>query len=173
MSRAPDVSSGVDAARGWTPDGNRVVFASTRDRGADTGVSAYFRLWTSRSTRSPAGRAPRAAPDAARVHRHVFARRQAHRVRGSLDRARRRVGEAQSSQWRHYRGGRTHPIRVMNLADYSVVKLPWTDSNDTTPMWVGNTVYFLSDRNVTTNLFATTRARSRSSSSPATTTSTS
>ena len=37
----------------------------------------------------------------------------------------------QSSQWRHYRGGRTHPIRVINLADHSVEKLPWTDSNDT------------------------------------------
>ena len=60
----------------------------------------------------------------------------------------------QSSQWRHYRGGRTHPIRLMDLAGYSVEKLPWTNSNDSDPMWVGNTVYFLSDRNGTTNLFA-------------------
>jgi tricorn protease len=44
----------------------------------------------------------------------------------------------------------------MNLSDYSVQKLPWTNSNDTYPMWVGNTVYFLSDRNHTTNLFAYT-----------------
>src|SRR5262249_12823752 len=36
----------------------------------------------------------------------------------------------------------------------SVEKLPWSDSNDTNPMWVGNTVYFLSDRNHTVNLFA-------------------
>src|SRR5206468_9848947 len=60
----------------------------------------------------------------------------------------------QSSQWRHYRGGRTHPVRLMNLADYAVEKLPWTDSNDTDPMWVGDTVYFLSDRNRTVNLFS-------------------
>ena len=62
--------------------------------------------------------------------------------------------QEQSSQWRHYRGGRTHPIRLIDLADYSVEKLPWTNSNDTSPMWVGDTVYFLSDRNGTTNLFS-------------------
>ena len=60
----------------------------------------------------------------------------------------------ETSMWRHYRGGRTHPIPVMNLSDYSVEKLPWTNSNDTWPMWIGNTIYFLSDRNFTTNLFA-------------------
>ena len=56
--------------------------------------------------------------------------------------------------WRHYRGGRTHPISVMNLADYSVEKLPWTNSNDASPAWVGNTIYFLSDRDHTVNLFS-------------------
>jgi tricorn protease len=60
----------------------------------------------------------------------------------------------EASEWRHYRGGRTHPILVMNLADYSVEKLPWTNSNDTLPMWIGNTIYFLSDRNHTMNLFS-------------------
>src|SRR5258708_10716726 len=42
----------------------------------------------------------------------------------------------------------------MNLADNSVEKLPWTSSNDSEPMWVANTVYFLSDRDHTTNLYA-------------------
>ena len=60
----------------------------------------------------------------------------------------------ETSMWRHYRGGRTHPISIMNLSDYSVQKLPWTNSNDSFPMWLGNTVYFLSDRNHTVNLFA-------------------
>ena len=60
----------------------------------------------------------------------------------------------ETSMWRHYRGGRTHPIRVMALADHTVEKLPWRNSNDSDPMWVGNTIYFLSDRNFTTNLFS-------------------
>ena len=60
----------------------------------------------------------------------------------------------QSSLWRNYRGGRTRPIRLINLADHAVEKLPWANSNDSAPMWVGDTVYFLSDRNGTTNLFS-------------------
>ena len=63
-------------------------------------------------------------------------------------------GWIEASGWRHYRGGRVHPIRVMNLTDNSVIKLPWTDSNDADPMWIGNTVYFISDRSFTTNLFS-------------------
>ena len=43
---------------------------------------------------------------------------------------------------------------LITLADNSVDKLPWTNSNDTTPMWVGDTVYFLSDRNATINLYS-------------------
>ena len=54
--------------------------------------------------------------------------------------------QEQSSQWRHYRGGRTHPIRVIDLNDHSVEKLPWVDSNDTSPMWVGDSVFPLRPR---------------------------
>ena len=39
-------------------------------------------------------------------------------------------GWYETSMWRHYRGGRTHPVSIMNLSDYSVEKLPWTSSND-------------------------------------------
>src|SRR5436190_1850496 len=60
----------------------------------------------------------------------------------------------ETSEWRRYRGGRTHPIKIINLSDYSVEKLPWNNSNDSDPMWVGNTIYFLSDRNHAVNLFS-------------------
>ena len=60
----------------------------------------------------------------------------------------------EASYWKNYRGGRTHPIRIMTLADHSIEKLPWTNSNDTDPMWIGSNVYFLSDRNGPVNLFS-------------------
>jgi tricorn protease len=57
--------------------------------------------------------------------------------------------------WKHYRGGRTTPIWLTNLADSSVEqRIPRENSNDYNPMWVGNKVYFLSDRNGPVTLFS-------------------
>jgi tricorn protease len=136
---------GIDRVRGWTPDGRRVIFASVR---ASAPQQSYFQLWTvgldgGLPEPLPMPRAFSAAysPDGRRI-------------------AYQEITTAfvpdwyETSMWRHYRGGRTQPISIMNLADYSVEKLPWNNSNDTLPMWIGNTIYFLSDRNYTTNLFA-------------------
>ena len=40
------------------------------------------------------------------------------------------------------------------LADSKTEKLPRDNSNDFNPMWVGDTVYFLSDRDGRATLFA-------------------
>ncbi len=136
---------GLDRVRGWSPDGKRVVFAS--DRSSAPQVS-YLRLWS-----VPAAGGfeeplpmPRSfngtySPDGRRIAYEEIAKEFTPEW-------------YETSTWRHYRGGRVQPIRIMNVADYSVTKLPWKDSNDKDAMWVGNTVYFLSDRNITTNLFS-------------------
>jgi len=136
---------GFDRVRGWTPDGRRVIFASVRTSAPQ---QSYFRLWTiglegGLPDPLPMPRAFSASysPDGGRLAYEELTTAF--------------VPEwYEASEWRHYRGGRTHPILVMNLADYSVEKLPWTNSNDTLPMWIGNTIYFLSDRNHTMNLFS-------------------
>ncbi|HVF22626.1 MAG TPA: hypothetical protein VM941_06115, partial [Pyrinomonadaceae bacterium] len=135
----------LDRVRGWTPDGRNVVFASVRTSAPQ---QAYWRLWTisvdggfPEPMPMPRAFSVAYAPDGKRV-------------------AYEEITTAfippwyELSQWRNYRGGRTHPVRLLNLSDNSVEKLPWTNSNDTLPMWIGNTIYFLSDRNHTTNLFA-------------------
>ena len=54
---------------------------------------------------------------------------------------------------RNYRGGTASAVWIADLADSTVVKVPRTDSNDFNPMWIGDKVYFLSDRNGPTTIF--------------------
>jgi tricorn protease len=56
--------------------------------------------------------------------------------------------------WKRYRGGMTTAIWISNLSGSSIEKLPRENSNDFNPMWVGNRIYFLSDRRGPITLFA-------------------
>ena len=56
--------------------------------------------------------------------------------------------------WKHYRGGQTTPIWLVNLKTLDLVKVPRDNSNDSSPVWEGSTVYFLSDRNGPVSLFS-------------------
>jgi tricorn protease len=56
--------------------------------------------------------------------------------------------------WKRYHGGQTTPIWIADLKDSSIeAKIPRDNSNDHYPMWVGDTIYFLSDRNGPVSLF--------------------
>ena len=134
----------LDRVRGWTPDGRRVIFASDRD---SVPQQSFYRLWTiglegglPEAMPLPRGFTGAYSPDGRRLAYDEI-------TTAFIP------GWYEASEWRHYRGGRTHPVRILNLADHSVEKLPWTNSNDSAPMWIGDTIYFLSDRNYTVNLF--------------------
>src|SRR5439155_199468 len=63
--------------------------------------------------------------------------------------------------WKHYRGGLTSAIWIARMSDGSVEEIPRENSNDVAPMWVSDTIYFLSDRAGPVTLFAyDTRTRS-------------
>jgi tricorn protease len=136
---------GVDRVRGWTPDGRRVIFASTRD---SVPQQSFMRLWSvsiegglADPLPLPRGFAAAYSPDGKRLAYDEIP------LAFTPD-------WVERSMWRHYRGGRVHPIRIFNFANNSVEKLPWENSLDSTPMWIGDTIYFLSDRNFTTNLYS-------------------
>ncbi len=59
-------------------------------------------------------------------------------------------------QWKHYRGGSISNIWIFSFSDKSTIKIPQPDGgcNDVNPMWVGNSIYFRSDRNGEFNLFS-------------------
>ena len=48
--------------------------------------------------------------------------------------------------WKQYRGGDTTPIWLATLSNSKVEKIPRNNSNDFNPMWIGEKVFFLSDR---------------------------
>ena len=56
--------------------------------------------------------------------------------------------------WKRYHGGQTTPVWIADLKDSSITKVPRDNSSDHYPMWVGDTIYFLSDRNGPVSLFA-------------------
>lgn len=55
--------------------------------------------------------------------------------------------------WKRYVGGQTTPIWIVNLKTLDLVRVPRENSNDSSPVWMGNAVYFLSDRNGPVSLF--------------------
>ena len=100
----------LDRARGWTPDGKRVIFGSNR---VSVPHNSYFKLWSVPVEGGPADALPmpRAytgalSPDGKRIAYEEFGRELV-------------VQWQNISGWRHYRGGRTHPVRIMTLADHA------------------------------------------------------
>jgi tricorn protease len=55
--------------------------------------------------------------------------------------------------WKRYVGGQTTPIWIVNLKTLDLVKVPRENSNESNPVWTGDSVYFLSDRNGPVSLF--------------------
>ena len=128
---------GTDQVRNWMPNGQHVVFASART----SAPPRYPRLWKT----STEGGMPEPLP-MPMANRCVF----------SPDGERMayvRLAEVYNA-WRHYRGGTTTGIWLFNLSDFEIEKIPRDNSNDTFPMWIGDKIYFISDRNHTMNLFS-------------------
>jgi tricorn protease len=133
---------GNDVTVGWTPDGKSVLVSSDRDSWAD-----FHRLYTVPVSGGPAevlpmwrGETASYSPDGTRVA-YV-------------------PNLIWQTAWKRYRGGQTTPIDLIRLSDLALEKIPRENSNDTHPAWLGDMVYFLSDRNGPVTLFAyDTRAK--------------
>ena len=129
---------GSDQVQGWTPDGKAVMFSSARATWAPSGAPRFWTVPASGGVEEPMA-LPRAnqgkiSPDGSRV---------AYRMNTSWDEER-----------RNYRGGQNRPIWIVDLKSYDLVSPPWTDSKDMDPAWVGDTVYFISDRDGVANVWA-------------------
>jgi tricorn protease len=133
----------TDVVVGWSPDGKRVLFRSTRNS-----FSRFERLFTV----SVEGGFPTELPLPMGVQGSFSA--DASQI-AYVPRWNRRLGAVPDYvAIKHYRGGLTSPIWIANLSDSSIVKIPRDNSNDFNPMWIGDKIYFLSDRSGPVGLFA-------------------
>ncbi|MFZ6774657.1 S41 family peptidase [Undibacterium sp. SXout7W] len=61
---------------------------------------------------------------------------------------------AGTSGWRQHRGGTTPPIWILDKTGNQLEKIPHVNASDKSPVWIGDDVYFISDRdNVAANVF--------------------
>jgi tricorn protease len=124
-------------AAGWTPDGKEVLFTS-----GHASYSDFSRLFRIRADGVGSAQ-PLPLPSAAE---------------GSFSDDGNTLAYVPFDQWqtawKHYRGGQTTPIWLVNIKTLDVEKIPRENSNDSHPVWNGATVYFLSDRNGPVSLFS-------------------
>jgi len=131
-----------DQVVGWTHDGKSVLFRSTR--------GAYAARYAQLYTVGVSGGLPRVLP-LPMAFEGSYSPDSSHLAYVPFTNFR--------EQWnfyrglKHYRGGTASPIWIAKLSDSSVEKVPRKDSNDSTPMWMGDKVYFLSDRDGPVNLY--------------------
>ncbi len=65
-----------------------------------------------------------------------------------------RMNNSWDEERRNYRGGQNRAIWIEDLSSHEVVSPPWTDSKEMDPAWVGNIVFFLSDRDGVSNVWS-------------------
>ena len=127
---------GIDEVVGWTPDGKNVLFTSGRAVPTDG-----TRLYTVPATGGPATEIP--LPIASEGSYSPDGKRLAYVPTLQWQRA-----------WKRYRGGQTRRIWLADLADSAVTPLPHGVASEFNPLWVGDTVYFLSDQAGPVTLYA-------------------
>ena len=124
-------------ARGWTPDGQRVLYASTRD----AAPANFDRLWTV---------AVNGGPSALLVNQHA--------TNGSYSPDGSQLATEQvkrwDQEWRGYRGGQNMPLSIIRLSDLKETLLPNKSTFDMLPVWLGSYIYYLSDADGISNIWS-------------------
>jgi len=133
----------ADRVVGWTPDGKQILFRSNREA-----YSRYTQLFTV----SSGGGLPVALP-LPMAFSGTYSPDMKRMAYQPLDGGQFATDTNNFVSWKRYRGGRASYIWIVDFADLKTEPLPRTNSNDFAPMWIGDKVYFLSDRNGPVTLF--------------------
>src|ERR1051325_5623733 len=124
-----------DFVTGWSPDGKEIIFETTRDE------ESLTRLY-----KTSADRLALATP--LPLHQSYS---------GSMSPDGNRIAynpRSGAGDWRYYRGGFEGVMWIANLKTGALEKLSNGTYNDRNPVWVGDKIFFISDRTGIFNLYA-------------------
>lgn len=129
---------GVEAQTlGWTPDGKQVMFRSKRDSNSVDSLTNIYLVSVDgglpTKIGTPVAGAGDLSPDGTRLVYSPLYRDFRH--------------------WKRYEGGWAQYLTIFNRETKEFAQIPTTPRTDRDPMWVGDRVYFVSDRDGTLNLY--------------------
>jgi len=126
-----------DRVMGWTPDGAQVFFLSPR-RSASMRFDRLFTVSLDGGLPEvlplPKGGQASFSPDGKKI------------AYNRIDR--------DDATWKRYKGGLAQDIWIYDLEANSIDKLTDYEGTDNYPMWAGNKIYFVSDREKKCNLYS-------------------
>jgi tricorn protease len=123
---------------GWSPDGKKVLFRSLRDANGGKVETALYTVGTEgglpEKLPMPSSGAGDFAPDGNNI------------VYSPLFRDFR--------TWKRYEGGWAQDLYIFDIKTFDAKKIADSKRTERDPMWIGNAIYFVSDRDGTLNLYA-------------------
>ena len=121
----------------WSPDGQRILIKANRTPYGQR-VSRYF--WVSpfeggleEPLQVPEGGPASLSPDGTKLAYNIISR--------------------EWRTWKRYKAGRAQNVHIYDLEANTIEQLTDFDGTDNFPMWIGERIYFTSDRTGTLNLY--------------------
>ncbi|NVJ87706.1 MAG: PD40 domain-containing protein [Algoriphagus sp.] len=129
---------GNDQVTGWSPDGQKVIFSSARES-HPTQESKFYEIPVTGGM-----------PQALEIPRAV---------NGEISPDGSHIAYQQISfwdpEWRNHRGGQAKPIWIVDRKSLDLTMTPQLDGErHTDPVWFGNKVYYISERDYLANLWS-------------------
>ena len=131
---------GTDEVKGWSADGKQVLFTSRRDI-AHNRTGQLFSV-------AIQGGFP------VKVMEAVVSDGKVNADGSKLAYNPERLAHGGKNGWRNHRGGTTPPVWIYDLNKHSYEEVPHGNFSDSSPMWVGDHVYFISDRSKHKNIYS-------------------